>query len=128
MERQIISSSDFWEGMTGQSRAVRAGNIIEVSATSAINQDGEIVGGKNIFQQTFFIVEKIEMALKAEGASLSDVIRTRVYVTDISEWEEVAKALHHFFADVKPASSMVEVSALIDRRMLIEIEATAVIG
>ncbi len=126
MERQILSSSDFWEGMAGQSRAVRIGNIIEVSATSAINENGEMVGGKNIFQQTFYIIQKIEKALEAEGAALSDVIRTRVYVTDISNWEEVFKALHHFFAEIQPASCMIEVSALIDKRMMVEIEATAI--
>lgn len=112
--------------MAGQSRAVRMGSIIEVSATSAINEHGEMVGGKNIFQQTFYIIQKIEKALEAEGASLQDVIRTRVYVTDISNWEEVFKALHHFFADIKPASAMIEVSALIDKRMMVEIEATAI--
>ncbi len=126
MERQNLASSDFWEGMVGQSRAVKIGNIIEVSATNALNEQGEVVGGKNIFQQTFYIVQKIEKALVAEDASLSDVIRTRVYVIDISEWEEVAKALHHFFGEIKPASTMVEVSALVDRRFLLEIEVTAV--
>ena len=126
MERQNLASSDFWEGMIGQSRAVRIGNIIEVSATNALNEHNELVGGKNIFQQAFFIIQKIEKALIAENALLTDVIRTRIYVTDISQWEEVAKALHHFFGEIKPASTMVEVSALIDKRFLIEIEVTAI--
>ena len=126
MDRQNLASSDFWEGMVGQSRAVRIGNYIEVSATNALNDRGEVEGGKNIFQQTYFIIEKIQKALKAEEADLNDVIRTRIYVTDISQWEEVAKAVHHFFGDIKPASTMVEVSALVDRRFLVEIEVTAI--
>ncbi len=126
MVRQNITSSDFWEGMVGQSRAVRADNYIEVSATNALNDKGEVEGGKNIFQQTYYIIQKIQAALQEEEADLADVIRIRIYVTDISEWEEVAKAVHHFFGDIKPAATMVEVSALIDKRFLIEIEATAI--
>jgi len=125
MERKNVVSSDFWESMVGQSRAVRAGNFIAVSATNALNEEGELVGLKNVFQQTFYIIEKIEKALIEEGATLNDVTRTRIYVTDISQWEEVAKVMHHFFGEIKPASTMVEVSALIDPRFLIEIEVTA---
>ncbi len=126
MEHKNIISRDFWEGMLGQSRAVRVGNYIEVSATNCLNEKGEIEGGKNVFQQAFYIVQKIEKALQAEEAELSDVVRLRIYMVDISDWEEVAKVIHHFFAEIKPAATMIEVSALIDKKFLIEIEATAI--
>jgi enamine deaminase RidA (YjgF/YER057c/UK114 family) len=127
MENIKISSGSPWEDIIGYSRAVRMGNIIEVSGTTAI--DGDILIGKgNIYEQTLFIFNKIDKALQQAGASLQHVIRTRMYVTDIALWEEVGKAHAHFFADIKPAATMVEVSKLIHADLLIEIEVTAIVN
>ena len=122
----LISSGSPWEDKVGYSRAVRAGNIVEVSGTTAVDGD-KIVGEDNAYEQSVFIFRKIERALVEAGATLNNVIRTRMYVTDISKWEEVGKAHHDFFKDIKPAATMVEVSALIDAKLLVEIEVTAVI-
>lgn len=123
--RQNILSGAKWENIVGYSRAVKIDNTVEVSGTTAV--DGDVVIGKdNIFEQTFFILEKIEKALQQAGFEMKDVVRTRMYVTDISKWEEVAKAHAHFFCEIKPATTMVEVSALINSDLLIEIEATAI--
>ena len=124
--RQNIQSGAPWESIVGYSRAVRIGNIIEISGTVAV--DGiEIVGEGDAHQQTKFIIEKIENTLQQAGASLENVIRTRIYVTDISQWEQIAKAHSLFFGSIKPATSMVQVSKLIDERLLVEIEATAIL-
>lgn len=126
MKKRInISSGAKWENIVGYSRAVRIGNIVEVSGTTAV--DGETVIGKgNPYEQTKFILEKIKNVLEQAGAKVEDVIRTRIYVTDISKWEEIGKAHGEFFGKIKPATSMVEVKALISDELLVEIEATAI--
>jgi enamine deaminase RidA (YjgF/YER057c/UK114 family) len=127
MSKRInIPAGTIWEDVVGYSRAVKIGNVIEVSGTAAVNV-GEIVGKGNAYEQTKFIIQKIEKALKEAGAGLKDVIRTRIYVTDISKWEEIGRAHGEFFKDIKPATSMVEVKALIDPDMLVEVEASAVL-
>ena len=127
MDRKNISSNTIWEDIVGYSRAVRIGNIVEVAGTTAINGD-IMIGENNPYEQTKFILSKIEKALQQAGASLSDVVRTRIYVTDISKWAEIGKAHGEFFRHIKPATTMVEVKALIDPRMLVEIEVSAVIA
>ena len=124
--RKNISSNSPWEEVVGYSRAVRIGNTIEVSGTTAMNGD-VLVGRDDLYAQTKFIIQKIELALKEAGATLGDVIRTRMYVTDINLWEEAARAHAEFFGIIKPASTIVEVAKLIHQDMLIEMEATAVV-
>ena len=125
-KRINISSASPWEDVVGYSRAVRINNIVEVAGTTAI--DGNVIIGKeDLYAQTRFILEKIEKALRDAGASMTDVVRTRMFVTDISPWESAAKAHGEFFGTIKPAATMVEVSALIHPDFLIEIEATSVI-
>ena len=124
--KKLISSGAKWETIVGYSRAVRVGNVIEVSGTVA--SDGNNVVGKNdVYLQTKFVLNKIETALKESDASLNDVVRTRIYVKDISKWSEVAKAHCEVFGNIKPATSMVEVSNLISPEYLVEIEATAIL-
>ena len=124
--KKLISSGAKWETIVGYSRAVRVGNVIEVSGTVA--SDGNNVVGKNdVYFQTKFVLNKIETALKEGDASLNDVVRTRIYVKDISKWSEVAKAHCEVFGNIKPATSMVEVSSLISPEYLVEIEATAIL-
>ncbi|MDP3466843.1 MAG: RidA family protein [Daejeonella sp.] len=127
MQKRInISSGAVWEDQVGYCRAVRIGNIIEVSGTTSV--DGDILIGKNdLYAQTKFILHKIEKALQEAGAQMTDVVRTRMYVTDISKWEEAGKAHAEFFRIIKPATTMVEVSNLIHPDLLIEIEVSAVI-
>ncbi len=121
-----IGSGSPWEDIVGYSRAIRAGNIVEVAGTTAM--DGDVLIGKgDIYMQTVFIFKKIEKALTESGAALSDVVRTRMFVTDISQWEEVGKAHGEIFKNIKPVSTMVEVSRLINDDLLIEIEVTAII-
>ena len=126
-KRLNISSGAKWEDIVGYSRAVRVGNVIEVAGTTAVDEAGNIVGINDPYQQTRFIIAKIDKALISAGATLKDVIRTRMFITDISRWEAAGRAHGEYFQDIKPASTMVEVSSLIDPGMLIEIEATAIV-
>jgi enamine deaminase RidA (YjgF/YER057c/UK114 family) len=127
MKRTNYSSGAKWEDIVGYSRAVKIGNTIEVTGTVAVNDSSEQVGGNNAYEQTKFIIQKIEKVLQQAGASLNDVVRTRMFVTDISRWEEYGKAHGEFFKNIKPCTTMVEVSKLIAPEYLIEIEATAII-
>lgn len=122
--RTNISSGAKWEDIVGYSRAVRMGNHLEVSGTVAANEHG-VVGRGDFYAQTRFIIQKIEGVLKQAGFTLEDVIRTRMYVTDISHWEEVGKAHGEYFGKIKPATSMIQVSAFIEPDYLVEMEVTA---
>jgi enamine deaminase RidA (YjgF/YER057c/UK114 family) len=127
-KRRNISSGAKWEDIVGYSRAVKVGNIIEVAGTTAVGEQGAIVGLEDPYQQTLFILAKIEKALQAAGATRQDVVRTRMFVTDISRWEEIGKAHGEYFREIKPAATMVEVKALISPELLVEIEATAILS
>ncbi|MBS1946435.1 MAG: RidA family protein [Bacteroidetes bacterium] len=128
MGRMNYSSGAKWEEIVGYSRAVKIGNIIEVTGTVAVDDNNKVVGNNNAYVQTKFIIEKIERVLRSAGASLKDIVRTRMFVTDISRWEEFGKAHGEFFKDIKPCTSMIEVKGLIAPEYLIEIEATAIIS
>jgi enamine deaminase RidA (YjgF/YER057c/UK114 family) len=128
MKRTNYSSGAKWEDIVGYSRAVKIGNTIEVTGTVAVNENTELVGKGDAYAQTKFIIEKIAGVLQRAGASLSDVVRTRMFVTDISRWEEYGRAHGEFFSTIKPCTSMIEVKGLIDPEYLIEIEATAIIS
>jgi enamine deaminase RidA (YjgF/YER057c/UK114 family) len=128
MSRRInYSSGSKWEDIVGYSRAVKIGNVVEVTGTVASGDDGNVVGKNDAYAQTKFIYQKIESVLQRAGAEMKDVIRIRMFVTDISRWQEYGKAHSEFFKEIKPCNTMVEVSALIEPDYLIEIEATAVI-
>ena len=127
MERTNYSSGAKWEDIVGYSRAVKVGNTIEVTGTVAIDETNDLVGGNSAYEQTKFIIQKIEKVLQQAGASLKDVIRTRMFVTDISRWEEYGRAHGEFFSAIKPCTSMIEVKGLIAPEYLIEIEATAIV-
>ena len=124
-EREKYSSGAKWEKIVGYSRAVKVGNRIYVTGTTATDSEGEIVGIGNAYLQTVQAIQNIEKALHALGATLEHIVRTRIYVTDISKWEEFGRAHGEFFSEVMPATSMIEVAKLIDERMLVEIEADA---
>jgi enamine deaminase RidA (YjgF/YER057c/UK114 family) len=124
-DRQNISSGAKWEDTVGYSRAVRVGNRIYLTGTTAIDEQGELTGIDNGYAQTVQIIRNIERALNKAGATLENVVRTRMFVTDIKRWEEYGRAHREFFGDIRPCATMVEVRALIDPRMLIEIEAEA---
>jgi enamine deaminase RidA (YjgF/YER057c/UK114 family) len=124
--KQLFSSGAPWENKVGYSRAVKVGNVIEISGTTAV--DGDMIIGKgNLYEQTFYIFQKIEKVLAEAGSCMGDIVRTRMYVTNIRDWEEAGKAHAHFFKEIKPATTMIEVSSLIDKELLIEIEVTAII-
>ena len=127
MTRTNYASGAKWEDIVGYSRAVKIGNTIEVTGTVAVDEHSNLVGGNSAYEQTKFIIQKIEKALQTAGASLTHVVRTRMFVTDLSRWEEYGKAHGEFFREVRPCTSMIEVKGLIAPEYLIEIEATAII-
>ena len=129
MNKRInISSGAKWEDIVGYSRAVRIGNLIEVAGTTAVDEQGQVVGPGDAGEQTKFILSKIEKALTSAGATLQDVVRTRMFVTNIADWEKIGEAHGLYFKDIKPAATMVEVKSLISPELLVEIEVTAVLG
>lgn len=127
MKRKNFSGGAVWEDIVGYSRAVRIGNIIEISGTTAV-VDNKVAGVNDPYIQTKTILEKIKKVLEEAEASLADVIRTRMFVTDISKWQQYAKAHQEYFGKIKPATSMIEIKSLIDPDMMIEIEVSAVVG
>ena len=128
MKRELFSSGTPWEPIVGYSRAVRVGNQIWVSGTTATDGQGHLVGKDDAYRQTRQAIANIERVLAQAGARLADVVRTRIYVTDIAQWEAIGRAHGEAFAATRPATAMVEVSRLIDADMLVEIEADAVLG
>jgi enamine deaminase RidA (YjgF/YER057c/UK114 family) len=127
MSKRInISSGAKWEDIVGYSRAVRIGNVIEVAGTTAVDETGQVIG-TTAAEQTEFILSKIENALTAAGATLSDVVRTRLFVTNIADWEAIGRVHGLYFKDIKPVATMVEVKSLISPDLLVEIEVTAIL-
>ncbi len=126
--RQNISSDTTWEQIAGYSRAVRVGQSVFVSGTTATDEEGNLVGAGDVYEQSLFILQKIEKALHQAGANIRDVVRTRIYLTDASQWQAAARAHVETFNTVRPANTLVEVSALVGAGYLVEIEADAIIG
>lgn len=127
MSRTNYSSGAKWEAIVGYSRAVKVGNVVEVTGTVAVDEESRLQGGDSAYEQTRFILQKIGSVLEKAGAGLPDVVRTRMFVTDISRWEEYGRAHGEVFGEIRPCTTMVEVSRLISPEYLIEIEATAII-
>jgi reactive intermediate/imine deaminase len=128
MQRENFGTGTKWEPIVGYSRAVKMGNLIFVTGTTATNETGEVMGEGDMYKQAKQTLSNIERVLARAGATMKDVVRTRIFVTDISRWEEVGRAHAEHFRDVRPATTMVEISKLIDPKMLVEIEADAVLS
>lgn len=127
MQRFNYASGAQWEEIIGYSRAVKVGNLIEVTGTVAVDENGQVVGKDSMYEQAKYILQKIEKVLGRADATMKDVVRTRMYITDISRWEELGRAHCEFFKDIKPCTTMVEITRLIDPGYLVEIEATAIL-
>lgn len=128
MTHRTVSSGSPWEPIVGYSRAVRVGNVVHVAGTTAVNPDGSVFAPGDAAAQARHVLERIAASLGELGASLADVVRTRIYVTDINRWEEIGRVHGEFFGAIRPAATMVQVVALIDRELIVEIEADAIIA